>query len=183
MNLKLRNYILFCHSVLFFNRLLPCLRKFQAYELYTQLFSYICIMHTNNIDNFDPKTCISGKVMRLNRMTGNIFRKYISPFGVTNSQVSLLFILSKNDGLTQKELSDFSKLEKSSVNRNLKRLFEQSYLTRSSFPSIKITEKGKQLVNSIIPEWNKAMTEMRTLLGDDGEEALNLVLSKLNSKS
>jgi len=138
-------------------------------------------MKLDNIALFDPRTCISGKVMRLNRITGNIFRKHFKEFKVTNSQVSLLFILSKRDGLTQKALSDISKLEKSSINRNLNRLMSNQYISKADFPLIKITDKGLNMVNQIIPEWEKAMTEIRSLLGEEGEAALNLILSKLNA--
>lgn len=139
-------------------------------------------MEFKNIHNFDPRTCISGKVMRLNRMTANIFRKHISPFGITDSQLSLLFILSKMEGLTQKQITDFLHLEKSSLNRNLKRLLDKELLTRKDFPLIKITNKGKELTNRIIPHWERAMAEIRVLLGEEGEIALNVVASKLKAK-
>lgn len=139
-------------------------------------------MEYKNIQNFDPRTCISGKVMRLNRVIANIFRKHLSPFEVTDSQLSLLFVLSKKDGLTQKQLTEILQLEKSSLNRNLKRLLEKDLLTRADFPIIRITNKGKELTNTIIPHWEKAMAEIRTLLGEEGEAALNVVSSKLQTK-
>jgi len=132
-----------------------------------------------NIHSFNPITCISGKVSRLNRLTANVFRNYLNPFDITSSQLSILFILAKREGLTQKQLSDIAKLEKSSLNRNLKRLFEKNYLSKADFPIIKITYGGKVFVNKIIPEWGKAMKEIRNLLGKDGEAALNIVLKKL----
>lgn len=136
-------------------------------------------MKLENLPSFDPRTCISGKVMRLSRATANIFRKYLQPHGITDSQLSILFILSKSDGLTQKQLSDIAVLEKSTLSRNLKRLLDKQYVSRSDFPIISITEKGKQFVNDIIPEWQKAMNEIREILGEDGEDALNLLHSKL----
>lgn len=129
--------------------------------------------------SFNPKDCISGKMMRLNRVTARIFRKYLSPFGITDSQLTLLFILSKLNTLNQKKLSDITRLEKSSLNRNLKRLLDSGLVTKAAFPIIKITPKGKHLVVKILPEWEKAMAEISQLLGDDGKEALDLVAKKL----
>ncbi|NVK53472.1 MAG: MarR family transcriptional regulator [Flavobacteriaceae bacterium] len=101
------------------------------------------------------------------------------PFNITDSQLSILFILTKKGGLTQKQLSDIIRLEKSSLNRNLKRLFDKNYLSRADFPTIRITHLGKSFVNDIIPEWKKAMNEISQLLEEDGKNALDLVHTKL----
>ncbi len=129
----------------------------------------------------DPTTCLSGKMGRISRITGNIFRKHIKPFGLSTSQMSLLFLLSKREGLTQKEICDIQCMEKSSLNRNLKRLFENNYASKDQFPQINITEKGKALLEKAIPAWRKAMEEIRNLLNADGEEAVNTVLNKLKN--
>lgn len=136
-------------------------------------------MDLHHLERTDPRICISSKVRRLNRLVANIFRKYILPFDITSSQLSILFILSKNEqGFSQKELSQFSVLEKSSLHRNLKRMIERELVSRAEFPIIKITEKGKQLTNDIIPEWEKAMAEVRGIMGEEGEGALDIVLNK-----
>jgi len=130
-------------------------------------------------DSFDPKECISGKMMRLNRVTANIFRKYLSPFGITDSQLTILFILSKKSGLNQKQLSDLTVLEKSTLNRNLNRLIGSELVSKADFPLIKITIKGKTLVNAILPEWKKAMNEIERMLESDGKNALDTLIKKL----
>ena len=133
-----------------------------------------------NIENqFDPTSCISGKIMRINRATANIFRKYLRPYDITDSQLSILFILTKKGTATQKKIATIGRYEKSTLNRNLKRLLEKNYLTREHFPQIEITEEGRNFVTQIIPEWEKAMQEIRKILGEDGEEALNTVLAKI----
>lgn len=136
-------------------------------------------MEFENLKYFNPSECISGKVMRLNRITAKVFRKYLMPFNITDSQLSILFVLAKKQGLTQKQLSNIMQLEKSSLNRNLKRLFDKNYLSRTDFPTIQITLLGKSFVNDIIPEWKKAMDEISELLGEDGKTALNLVHTQL----
>jgi len=137
-------------------------------------------MEFKNIESFNPRECISGKIMRINRITANIFRKHLSPFNVTDSQLTLLFVLTKAGGLTQKQLSDFVFLEKSSLNRNLKRLIDKELLTREKFPVIEITHQGKIFVERIIPEWEKAMTEIRGIIGDDGEQSVSKLIKLLS---
>lgn len=140
-------------------------------------------MKLETIDSFQPQNCISGKVMRLNRIIANLFRKHLKPFGVSNSQVSLLFVLTKKKDLNQKQLSDLTILEKSSLNRNLHRLSEAGLITKAAFPKINITEKGKQLVSKIIPEWTKAMTEAESILENEGQEALNTLMGNVSKNT
>jgi len=136
-----------------------------------------------NIKQFNPTKCISGKIMRINRITGNIFRKYLAPFKITDSQLTLLFVLTKAGGLTQKQLSDFIFLEKSSLNRNLKRLIHKKYITRDNFPIIEITYQGKVFVEQIIPEWEKAMAEIRAIIGDEGEQSVSKLVHQLSQST
>lgn len=127
----------------------------------------------------DPTTCLSGKISRIGRITANIFRKHIKEFGLSNSQMSLLFVLSKRENLTQKDICDILYMEKSTLTRNLKRLVDQGYVSKQNFPAINITDHGKSLLEKAIPGWNQAMEEIRSLLQNDGEEAVNNILTKL----
>ncbi|MEP1032986.1 MarR family winged helix-turn-helix transcriptional regulator [Ekhidna sp.] len=138
-------------------------------------------MNFKHLDSIDPSTCINGKMNRINRLTGNIFRRHLKDFDVTSSQLTLLFVLYKRGGLTQKELTDILFMEKSSVNRNLRRLFENGYATKKSFPIIEITDDGKMLLEKVVPSWQAAMKEIRESLQQDGESAVDTILSKLKT--
>ena len=141
------------------------------------------MIHYKSIDTFDPRVCLSGQISRIHRLTANIFRKYIAPFNVTNSQLTLLFILSKHTTLTQKQLATIAKLEKSSLNRNIKRLIDNNYVSKTAFPLLQITDVGKKMVHTIIPEWEKAMSEIREVIGEDGESSIHKIHQNLTSKT
>ena len=134
-----------------------------------------------NIENCNPSGCISRKMMMCNRIVANVFRKYLSPFKVTDSQLSILFILAKGTDINQKKLADFLSLEKSSVNRNLKRLLSNKLITYSSGTTLALTKEGKSFLEKVIPQWNKAMAEIKSILDEDGENHLNLLVQKLSS--
>jgi DNA-binding MarR family transcriptional regulator len=131
-----------------------------------------------NIESFNPRDCISGKIKRSNRIIDEIFRKYIAPFGITNSQLSIMFVASKNELFTQNFISEKLFLEKSTVSRNIKLLLKKDYLKKEQ-KNIEITLKGKKLIERIIPEWKKAMKEAKQKLTLEGEDALNLLTNKL----
>ena len=136
-------------------------------------------MEFNNIEKFDPSTCVAGKVMRIKRITANVFRKHLAPFNITDSQLTIMFVMSKRRRTSQKELGDLIFLEKSSLSRNLNRLIERKLLDKSEFPKLEITTDGLYFVENIIPIWEKAMQEIREKIGEDGEASLNLVYDQL----
>jgi len=134
------------------------------------------------VESCDPRQCIALKIMKSHRIINSIFRKHFKPFGLTNSQMSMLFILSKRGKTTQTVLSNDLCLEKSTISRNLQRLFKDGAVSRAAFPTIEITDKGLALLESIIPHWEKAMEESKMKLGEEGLDALNIVLTTLTKK-
>ena len=137
-------------------------------------------MEFTNIKEFNPRECISGKVKRLNRLTANVFRKHLSPFEITDSQLTLLFILSKKGKCNQKEMTEITCLEKSSLNRNLKRLVDKNYISKQEFPLLQLSSEGKVFVENIIPEWEKAMIEIKELITEDGVTGINIALENIS---
>jgi len=131
-----------------------------------------------NIDSCDPRTCINSKIGRSQRIINSIFRKHVRQFGITSSQLSILFVLSKRGKCTGKELANILYLEKSSVSRNKRRMLEQEFL-ESEGSHILITNKGLELLEKVIPSWEKAMEETKKKLGNLGEESLNTIVSQL----
>ena len=131
-----------------------------------------------NIDSCDPRTCINSKIGRSQRIINSIFRKHVRQFGITSSQLSILFVLSKRGKCTGKELANILYLEKSSVSRNKRRMLEQELLESEGL-HILITNKGLELLEKVIPSWEKAMEETKKKLGNLGEESLNTIVSQL----
>ncbi|UTW61002.1 MarR family transcriptional regulator [bacterium SCSIO 12741] len=129
--------------------------------------------------DLDPTICLSNKMRKCNRIVANLFRKHLQPFGLSNSQLTLLFVIHKAPEVNQKKLADVLIMEKSTVNRNLQRLLDHNWVAKQSDQTFELTETGKALVEEIIPHWQAAMTEIRAILQEDGESALDLVLKKL----
>ena len=134
-----------------------------------------------NLAAFDPRNCISGKVMRCSRIISKVFRTHLLDFDVTNSQLTILFIISKRKEITQVELGRMLYMEKSTVTRNLNRLFKSKYISKNK-RQVYTTEKGKSFLDKVIPVWENAMAEIRAKLGEEGEEALNGLVFNLTQK-
>jgi len=134
-----------------------------------------------NIDNFNPSTCISGKMMKCNRIIANVFRKHLAPFHITDSQLSILFIITKANDTNQKKISDILYLEKSTVNRNLKRLLDNNYIMYTEGSYLSITDPGKVFLEELIPHWNTAMKELKLLLSNEGVNSLDFLSKQLSN--
>jgi DNA-binding MarR family transcriptional regulator len=132
-----------------------------------------------NVDKAKPDECLAAKIMKSHRIMNGIFRKHLQPFGITNPQLTILFTLSKRETVTQTELGNILFLEKSSVSRNMRHLTSAGLISRANHTHLKIEDKGLQLLEEVIPAWNKAMDETKDLLGMDGMFALDTLIDKL----
>jgi len=135
--------------------------------------------HFPKLETCNPSICISGKIMKCNRIVSTVFRKHLKPFGITNSQLTTLFIITKSHKPSQKKISDMLYMDKSTVNRNLKRLINNGYVSKTAIHELQITTKGKSLLEDVIPHWELAMKEIKIILEQEGEAALNIIVNKL----
>lgn len=134
-----------------------------------------------NVDNCDPRMCINSKISRSQRIISGIFRKHLKDFGITSSQLSMLFVLSKKGSTSQQELADILYLEKSSVSRNKLRMLKEGLLEKQGL-NLNISKAGLTLLNQVIPCWDKAMKEAKTKLASEGLKALDSVVNQLIKK-
>lgn len=134
-----------------------------------------------NIDSCFPIECQARKIMKSERLISNVFRKHLLPYGITNSQFSIMLLISKKKTTTQTEVGNMLALEKSSVSRNMIRLIQDGMIKKESSRELVVTEKGLLITEQLIPVWQKAKDEVRNILGHDGEEALDLIINKLQN--
>ncbi len=143
--------------------------------VYTTILYFVVKFY---VENFKPQDCIVGKFSRLQRRISRIFRRHIRPYGVTNSQLGLLFVLSKCESCSQKELSEIAVLEKSTLKRNIDLIVRNEWAFQDAAKQISITGKGRSMVQHILPSWKLAMEEVKTILGADGINALQILEDK-----
>ena len=135
----------------------------------------------SNLVMVQPQFCIARKTMMCNRLIAKIFRKHIGKHNLTTSQLSILFITLKKQVVLQSFLAEMLILEKSTISRNMRRLLEKGYIQRSQEvkKAIQLTEEGKAFLNTVIPDWENAMQEVKEILGENGQAALDILLKNL----
>ena len=103
-------------------------------------------------------------------------------YDITESQLSILFVLRKLGKVEQGKIGEALVLERSTVSRNVKLLEKNGIVTRTSDyrPDIELTEKGNELVNTLIPIWEELMDYLIDKLGVDGMETIRTLEMKLS---
>ncbi|NMH89842.1 MarR family winged helix-turn-helix transcriptional regulator [Flavivirga algicola] len=130
---------------------------------------------------YNIEQCIGNRLRCLSRVVDRDFRASLKAFNITESQLSILFALTKLGKVDQGKIGEALFLERSTVSRNIKLLEKRGVLTKSSDyrPEIAITKKGLDLVQSIMPIWESLMTSFMDKLGHEGIESIKSLEQKL----
>ncbi len=130
---------------------------------------------------YQVEQCIGNRLRCLSRVVDRDFRASLKEFDITESQLSILFALTKLGKVDQGKIGESLFLERSTVSRNIKLLEKRGVLTKSSNyrPEIELTQKGFDLVQSILPIWESLMHTFIDKLGKEGIENIKSLENKL----
>lgn len=114
------------------------------------------------------------------------YNSCLAPCAITVSQYSLLRNLQFMGPSTITELADQVELERSTLARTLKPLFESGYIEDLSEPGsrnkkLQVTASGEELLRRATPLWKKAQANMEQALGDKNLQAFMKKLQNLGS--
>lgn len=131
---------------------------------------------------YSVEQCIGNRLRRLSRKVDSEFRLMLKDFDITESQLSILFALSKLGKTEQGKIGEVLYLERSTVSRNVKLLENRSILSRTDAyrPEIEMTREGKLLLQQILPIWESLMNTLCDTIGEDGLLGLKKLEQKLN---
>lgn len=131
-------------------------------------------------------------ITAIHRNMDSIFSYKLKDLDFMNGQLDFLFVISKNEGISQKDLSNLLYIGKSTTAKAVKKLENSGYIIRKHdekdkrFNRIYLTEKGKDYV----PLMNETFLEVRNiyshLMSDEEYEQtlaiLKMILNKLNEE-
>ncbi len=125
-------------------------------------------------------TSIGQLINELSKVSHTYFQQQLKQYNIGHGQIRTLFVISHHKALTQKELSGFLKLDKSSITSQLQILEKNGYIKRvvseedGRKQNILVTEKAKQVLKPI----KQTMYRWTDLLLHDFSEEEKEVLSK-----
>ena len=119
---------------------------------------------------YDVEDCIGAKMRKMSRIIDNCYRKNLAEFDVTENQLTILMVLYKTKMIEQGQIGKILELERSTVSRNIKLLEKKNLLHRTNDykPSVELSKEGFNLVEVILPKWEKTMDELHSMIGDHG---------------
>jgi len=131
-------------------------------------------------------SCIAGRLRLLNRVVTSLYDDALRPFGVKLSQGSVLAVTAKLGVARPAEVCDLLEMDTSTLSRTVERMVENGWLEilpdddGRSHP-FRLTERGRRLMESVIPAWEQAQAKARKLLGEDGLRLLDAAIKRVKT--
>jgi DNA-binding MarR family transcriptional regulator len=118
--------------------------------------------------------CLLGHWRKMNRVLSGIYEAEMRHWGLKSSQLNLLVAVAKAGPVRRIDLGKRLHLDPSTLTRNLKVMLKQGWIEErpdeedQRSARLKITMKGRKLLESIAPAWKRAQARARQMLGSEG---------------
>ena len=118
--------------------------------------------------------CLLGHWRRANRVLSGIYEAEMREWGLKSSQLSLLVAVAKAGPVRRIDLGKRLHLDPSTLTRNLQVMLKQGWVEEKPDEEdqrsarLKVTPKGRKLLESIAPGWRRAQARARQMLGSEG---------------
>lgn len=132
---------------------------------------------TNLTENTIAAECIAVRLRMLNRVITRIYDDALRPLGLRSTQLNILVATARLGVARPADLCDGLQIESSTLSRNVERMKTNDWLevvddADGRAQPIRLTRKGRGLLERARPKWDTAQAEVKKLLGKD---ALNTI--------
>lgn len=131
------------------------------------------------------KEPIGKYVAAIYRNMQSIINFKLADIDIKSGQQDFLFVISKNEGISQKELSNILYVGKSTTAKAVKNLINSGYITRKQdetdkrYNRLYLTEKGKKITPRMSATFSEIMDIFAGGLSDDEFEQTLILLKKI----
>ena len=121
--------------------------------------------------------CLAVRVRLLSRRLSRIYDGALRPLGLTVAQLNVLCVIEVIDCAPAGRVADLLAMEISTLSRNARIMESEGWITiqraeRGNGRVLRLTSAGRQKLRKARPAWDRAQTEARELLGDEGTQEL-----------
>ena len=119
-----------------------------------------------------PKRCLAVRTAMTARMISKYYDHALRDTGLTNTQFSLLIATGAGEFPSMAALGDLLCIDRSTLSRNFKPLFEAGYVERElgqkgrAIP-LRLTSLGRTKLREAIPKWEAAQDELEHKFSSD----------------
>ncbi len=121
--------------------------------------------------------CLAVRVRLLSRRLSRIYDGALRPLGLTVAQLNVLSVIEVIDCAPAGRVADLLAMEISTLSRNARIMESEGWITiqraeRGNGRILRLTSAGRQKLRKARPAWDRAQTEARELLGEEGTQEL-----------
>ncbi len=142
--------------------------------------------HIDTVYPKNPSPCNCLNVRRASRAVTDFYDRVLKPSGLTVAQLSLLLNVRAAGPATIGSLAAAMRIDRTTMNRNLKPLADAGLLTVSTGKDsrtrqVALTDAGREAVAAGRALWREAQTALREYLGEEDLARLTALLAKLEA--
>lgn len=122
--------------------------------------------------------CLLSATRRLGRVITGIYDEELRPFSVKASQFNLLVVVAKAGPVRRTDVGRYADIDPSTLTRNLAVMASNGWIEDVIVGEdgrgnpVRITTKGRRLIDDVAPGWRRAQQRARKLLGEERVDAL-----------
>ncbi len=130
-------------------------------------------------------SCFCIQLRRASNYITELYDRPLASLGITTTQYSLLSNIKDLDCCSVSDLAAYVNLERTTVVRTLKPLFQKGWIEDVSSQDarnrkIMVTEKGEELLTQAKAMWIQSQSEIEKRIGKEDLEVFERVLAKLS---
>ena len=132
---------------------------------------------------FEEDVPTSPYISLLNRKHAVYLNKKLQSENLSYGLYPLILKIYREDGISQEDLAEFFQLNESTITRNLKKLEEKGFITKTSQQRkkiITITSRGEKVANKIMGYDNQWEEIIRNKITEDEYDKFKEILQKIS---
>ncbi|MFT5302346.1 MAG: DNA-binding MarR family transcriptional regulator [Mariniblastus sp.] len=142
----------------------------------------------NNTESTIASECIAMRLRMLNRVATKIYDDAMRPLGLRSSQLTILVAAAKLGVARPNVLSEMMQIEVSTLSRNFERTREKGWLEvipddDGRAQPMRLTRKGRALLERAKPKWDDAQREIKELLGSNVFDAIEDAAERVRGRA
>ncbi len=133
------------------------------------------------------RECIAARLRLINRVVTSIYDDALRPYGFKVSQMNILAVVALLGGAQSADVCKVLNLEKSTLSRNMNRMKAKGWLEATTkgdkrFHRLRVTQKGRKILEEAFPGWQKAQQKVISLIGKEGVASIDRISRALGMK-
>ena len=128
--------------------------------------------------------CVGVRVRMLNRAMTRIYDDLLRPHGIKFSQMNILTVVTLRGPVQPIEVTRILSIEKSTLSRNVRIMDANGWIESLAGDAgntrlLRVTRKGRRLLEKAAPAWSAAQEQVISLLGERTTAALRSAVDRL----